>query len=119
MLENRYTRAVTENGNNKARKLMDDVFEPRDTEWRGIGTIPQSGLKINERYKRFDAEKMIDFEVPLSQKTKGCDCGEILVGTKTPLECTLYKKVCTPVDPVGPCMVSSEGTCAAYYRYHK
>ncbi len=116
-LENAYPRAVTDNGNTKAQKIMHDVFETADAVWRGIGTIPESGLKIREDFAQFDAQKMFKIEVPESKEPKGCACGEILTGLKTPPECSLYKKACTPVNPVGPCMVSSEGTCAAYYKY--
>jgi hydrogenase expression/formation protein HypD len=80
--------------------------------------IPQSGLKIRSTYAAHDAAKLFDVQVPDAKTPKGCACGEILTGTKTPPECTLYKKACTPMDPVGPCMVSTEGTCAAYYKYH-
>ena len=97
--------------------MLDDVFEPVDTCWRAIGIIPQSGLKIRQKYERHDAGKIFDIEVTGSMDPKGCACGEILTGTKTPPECPLYKTVCTPIDPVGPCMVSTEGTCAAYYKY--
>jgi hydrogenase expression/formation protein HypD len=117
-LENCYPRAVSFDGNRKAVKIMQDVFESVDVEWRGIGTIPKSGLRIRKEFESFDAQKMFEFEVPESEPPKGCACGEILTGTKIPPECLLYEKVCTPMDPVGPCMVSSEGTCAAYYRYH-
>jgi len=117
-LENEYRRAVTFEGNEKARQIMYQVFEPIDAAWRGIGTIPQSGLKIRLEYDSFDAEKRFNLSVPDSREPKGCACGEILVGRKTPLECPLYKKLCTPSSPVGPCMVSTEGTCAAYYKYH-
>ncbi|MFH1581962.1 MAG: hydrogenase formation protein HypD [Pseudomonadota bacterium] len=117
-LINGYPRAVTFDGNEKAQKIMQDVFETVDVVWRGIGVIPKSGLKIRKRLSTFDAEKMIEFSAPESKDPKGCACGEILTGLKLPPECPLYKKLCTPMDPVGPCMVSSEGTCAAYYRYH-
>jgi hydrogenase expression/formation protein HypD len=80
--------------------------------------IPKSGLKIREQYAAHDAQKIFDLQVPEAEIPKGCACGEILIGTRTPPECALYKKVCTPMDPVGPCMVSTEGTCAAYYKYH-
>jgi len=75
-------------------------------------------LKIRQKYERHDAGKIFDIEVNGSMDPKGCACGEILTGTKIPPECPLYKTVCTPIDPVGPCMVSTEGTCAAYYKYH-
>lgn len=118
-LENAYDRAVTPEGNPTARKILEKVFEPADVSWRGIGEIPASGLKIRAAFAAFDAEKALSFEVPAARDPKGCACGEILTGAKTPPECSLYKSVCTPLDPVGPCMVSSEGTCAAYYRYHQ
>jgi hydrogenase expression/formation protein HypD len=117
-LENEYRRAVTFEGNEKARQIMYQVFEPADAPWRGIGPIPESGLKIRKEFDSFNAEKKFDLSVPDSKEPKGCACGEILLGLKTPPECPLYKKVCTPGDPVGPCMVSTEGTCAAYYKYH-
>ena len=117
-LENAYQRAVTFDGNIKAQDILEVVFESAGVSWRGIGTIPESGLKIRKEFEAHDAEKMFDFEVPDSEDPKDCACGDILRGIKTPPECPLYKKVCTPVEPVGPCMVSSEGTCAAYYSYH-
>ncbi len=117
-LENAYRRAVTFEGNEKATQIMYQVFEPIDAAWRGIGMIPQSGLKIRREFDRFDAEKRFDLSVPDSREPKGCACGEILMGLKTPPECPLYKTACTPSCPVGPCMVSTEGTCAAYYKYH-
>ncbi len=117
-LENEYGRAVTFEGNEKARQIMYQVFEPADAPWRGIGTIPGSGLKIRKEFDSFNAKKKFDLSVPDSKEPKGCACGEILMGLKTPPECPLYKKVCTPGHPVSPCMVSTEGTCAAYYKYH-
>lgn len=117
-LENGYRRAVTSFGNRKALKIMYDVFETVDANWRGIGTIPESGLKIRKEFESFDAERMFEFPSFEAKEPKGCACGEILTGLKTPLECPLFRKSCTPVEPIGPCMVSSEGTCAAYYRYH-
>ena len=117
-LENAYQRVVTREGNRKAQKILEDVFEIVDAPWRGIGTIPKSGLEIGEDYIAFDAQRVFEIDVPEPEEPKGCACGEILTGLKTPPECPLYKNVCTPMDPVGPCMVSSEGTCAAYYRYH-
>ncbi|MFC1811589.1 hydrogenase formation protein HypD [Thermodesulfobacteriota bacterium] len=117
-LVNGYQRVVTFDGNKRAQKILADVFEPVDAKWRGIGVIPQSGLSIREEYEAFDAQKRFEIVVPEREDPKGCACGEILTGLKTPVECPLYKTICTPEDPVGPCMVSSEGTCAAYYRYH-
>ena len=117
-LVNEYKRAVTFEGNEKAQETMRDVFETVDVTWRGMGIIPESGLKIRESFASFDAEKTFDISVPFSKDPKGCSCGEVLTGLKIPSECTLYKNLCTPMNPIGPCMVSSEGTCAAYYRYH-
>lgn len=117
-LGNGYQRAVTDVGNVKAQSVMGEVFETIDASWRGIGIIPESGLKIRKTFASFDAQKMIEINVPDAEEPKGCACGEILTGLKTPPECPLYIKKCTPIEPVGPCMVSSEGTCAAYYRYH-
>ena len=117
-LKNAYRRAVTFKGNGKAQKIMGEVFERIDTAWRGLGTIKESGLGIKEKFGNHDAEKAFEIEVPESEAPKSCACGEILTGIKIPPECPLYKKACTPVEPVGPCMVSSEGTCAAYYRYY-
>jgi len=116
-LANAYSRAVAVQGNLKAKNIMAQVFRPVDTTWRGIGRISQSGLKIKEAFASFDAEKR--FEIPIfnSHEPMGCVCGEILTGMKIPPQCPLYKKRCTPASPVGACMVSSEGTCAAYYRY--
>jgi hydrogenase expression/formation protein HypD len=117
-LDNAYPRAVTLEGNTKAQQILDEIFETADACWRGIGVIPRSGLKIREKYAAHDAQRLFDVQVPDAKTPQGCACGEILIGTKIPPECALYKKACTPMDPVGPCMVSTEGTCAAYYKYH-
>lgn len=117
-LENAYPRAVTAIGNPKAIAVMDNVFAVADADWRGLGTIAASGLAIREKYAAFDAIKAFDIHLKPVAEPKGCACGEILTGVKIPPQCALYKTVCNPMAPVGPCMVSSEGTCAAYYRYH-
>lgn len=117
-LVNAYGRAVTDEGNPAARRIMDTVFEVSDAAWRGIGTISRSGLDIRERFAEHDALRAFDLDLPPAIEPAGCACGEILTGTKIPPQCPLFRRACTPVDPVGPCMVSSEGTCAAYYRYH-
>jgi hydrogenase expression/formation protein HypD len=117
-LQNAYPRAVTEGGNPKARQILQDIFKPADACWRGIGVIPQSGLKIKDDFAAHDAEKQFDLQIPEPKIPGGCVCGEILTGKKSPPDCKLFRTVCTPVDPVGPCMVSTEGTCAAYYKYH-
>ncbi len=117
-LDNAYPRAVSAEGNTKAQQILTEIFEPVDACWRGIGMIPLSGLKIRQKYADHDAQQIFDVQVPDTKTPHGCACGEILIGTKIPPECALYKKACTPMDPVGPCMVSTEGTCAAYYKYH-
>jgi len=113
-----YTRGVRPEGNARARAVMDEVFAPVTSEWRGIGWIPDSGLTPLEDYSRYDARKRFTIPAFVSQDPPGCSCGDILRGVKTPKECPLFRTVCTPVNPIGPCMVSSEGTCAAYYKYH-
>lgn len=117
VVDNCYPRAVSRGGNPKARDAMEAVFEKADTAWRGLGVIPMSGLKIKGRFSAHDAGRVFDLVPATPREPAGCSCGEILTGRKTPPECPLYGRVCTPMDPVGPCMVSSEGTCAAYYRY--
>jgi hydrogenase expression/formation protein HypD len=116
-LENAYPRAVAEEGNPAARNVMETVFEPADAVWRGLGTLPGSGLVIREAYARFDAARRFGLQAREVDEPPGCSCGAILAGVRTPPECPLFKTRCTPTEPVGPCMVSSEGTCAAYYRY--
>jgi hydrogenase expression/formation protein HypD len=116
-LENAYPRAVSPGGNPKARRVLEEVFEPADACWRGIGLIAASGLQIREAYAGFDAQRRFSLQLPEARTPKGCACGEILTGKKTPPECPLFRKACTPLEPVGPCMVSSEGTCAAFYKY--
>jgi hydrogenase expression/formation protein HypD len=112
-----YKRGASAQGNPMARKVMDQVFTPMDAPWRGLGPIPQSGLDLNDQYRQYNARIRFDAEVPPAPEPPGCRCGDVLRGMITPPECKLYKKACTPDSPVGPCMVSSEGTCAAYYRY--
>lgn len=116
-VENQYFRAVKKAGNPAALNLMDAVFEKEDSAWRGIGIIPKSGLVIKDEYKEFDAQKKIEVEVEKSQETKGCLCGLVIQGKRTPLDCPLFAKECTPRSPIGPCMVSSEGSCQAYFKY--
>lgn len=116
-VENAYGRAVSWQGNLRAQKLIDQVFEPVDSSWRGLGVIKQSGMAIRQSFARFDAEKRFDIQLAGSAEPKGCLCGEILKGKKTPVDCPLFKGRCSPLNPVGPCMVSNEGTCAAFYRY--
>ncbi len=117
-VENEYTRAVTPEGNLKAIALMDQVFEVRDTfEWRGLGPVPHSALKIRAQYNEFDAENRFSLIVPAARENKACECGAILRGEKTPTECKIFGDPCTPDNPLGACMVSSEGACAAHWTY--
>ena len=116
-VENAYPRAVSWEGNLRAQKMVEEIFAPADMDWRGLGRIPLSGLKIREEYAAFDAEKRLDITLPASEEPKGCMCGNILKGMNTPKECPLFDTRCSPANPIGPCMVSSEGTCAAYHKY--
>lgn len=112
-----YRRGVRPEGNKQALKIMEQVFEPCAARWRGIGEVPGSGLKLREKYRRFDAELAFDIDAGPTYEPQGCLCGQILRGVKTPPDCHLFGKACTPEYPVGPCMVSSEGSCSAYYLY--
>ncbi len=114
-----YTRVVKPEGNIKAQQMLEEVFELRDDWWRGLGVLSKSGLKVREKYADFDAEVQIHVEVEPTREDKGCICGEILKGLKNPKDCRLFAKICTPNNPVGPCMVSNEGSCHAYYKYNR
>ncbi len=116
-VENAYSRGVAAGGNRKARELLREVFTPCDTGWRGIGVIPGSGLRISDRYAAYDAERKHGVPVVFSEEATECRCGDVLKGKILPDGCPLFGKACVPQEPVGPCMVSSEGTCAAYYKY--
>lgn len=116
-VEIQYKRGVAAQGNVAAKALMNDVFSHRDSKWRGLGIIPSSGLGLAERYAVFDAEKRFELDVPEAGEPPGCKCAEVLRGVVRPTQCPLFRKRCTPREPVGPCMVSSEGTCAAYFKY--
>ena len=116
-VEIQYSRVVKSEGNSTAQDVIYEVFEPCDSEWRGIGNIPKSGLKIRNVFSNWDAELQIPVEVEPTREPKGCLCGQVLQGLVKPPECRHFGKTCTPGYPVGPCMVSSEGTCAAYFKY--
>ncbi len=116
-VEIEYKRAVKKEGNKTARKVLNSVFDVCDARWRGFGEIKKSGLKIKKAFRDFDASREFNIKTPRPEVSHGCLCGEVLKGAKTPLDCKLFKKRCTPQAPIGPCMVSTEGTCAAYYRY--
>ena len=112
-----YRRGVKPEGNEKALELMGEVFEIAQANWRGIGVVPQSGLRVSQKYEHFDADNLFRLNLKPTGEPKGCRCGEILRGIATPPECGLFSKVCTPEKPIGPCMVSNEGACAAYHKY--
>ncbi len=117
-VENEYTRVVTPEGNEKAQDLVSEVFELRRMfEWRGLGDVPYSALKIKGEFARFDAEKRFALSESKGRDVKGCECPAILRGVKIPTDCKLFGTVCTPDNPMGSCMVSSEGSCAAYWSY--
>lgn len=117
-VENQFSRVVTGPGNLKARRLMEEIFELRGTfEWRGLGEVPHSALKIRDNYEWFDAEKRFSIEYHRVLEPKACECAAILCGVKQPADCRLFGHACIPEHPVGACMVSSEGACAAYYSY--
>lgn len=117
-VRNAYGRAVRREGNRKALEVMERVFRPGDAVWRGLGPIPEGGLHLRPAFEAFDAGVRFGIPVVEAPDPPGCVCGEVLTGAVIPPACGLYGKACTPEHPVGPCMVSSEGTCAAYYRYH-
>jgi len=112
-----YRRGVRPEGNQQALRLMEQVFQPCPAQWRGMGEVADSGLKLREEYRRYDAELAFDIDISQSCEPAGCICGDILRGVKTPADCRLFGNACTPEYPVGPCMVSSEGSCSAYYHY--
>ncbi|MFH1415267.1 MAG: hydrogenase formation protein HypD [Elusimicrobiota bacterium] len=116
-IENQYRRAVTESGNILMKQAMDEVFVTADTKWRGLGTIPLSGLALSLIYSDFDASKLLSGRILEEEDPASCRCGEVLRGICTPRECPLFGGNCIPENPVGPCMVSSEGACSAYYKY--
>ena len=116
-VRNAYERAVPKDGNPRAQELVATVFEPCDALWRGIGKIPQSGLKVRQEYADMDARLRLGIDLEETRPIPGCRCGEVLRGRISPRDCPLFGKVCTPLEPVGPCMVSTEGSCAAYYKY--
>jgi len=113
-----YSRGVKPEGNIRAMQFLQSMFIKADTEWRGLGTIPDSGLVFNDAYASFDTLKKFKIPDIQSEEIKGCGCGDILRGIKAPQECSLFKKLCTPTNPIGPCMVSSEGTCSTHYKYY-
>ena len=117
-VENEFTRAVTPEGNAKAKALVAEVFELRRAfEWRGLGKVPYSALRLKEEWAAFDAERRFTMTEKSVPDNKACECGAILRGVKKPIDCKVFGTVCTPETPIGSCMVSSEGACAAHYTY--
>jgi hydrogenase expression/formation protein HypD len=116
-IEIAYRRGVKPEGNVAAIRLMETVFETGDANWRGIGNVPSSGLQLRPEYAEFDAEKRFEINPGPAIEPKGCICGSILRGVSNPRDCALFRSTCTPEHPVGPCMVSAEGSCATYYHY--
>lgn len=116
-VENAYSAVVSADGNARARELIDEVFQPAPAVWRAMGTIGASGLDLRDAYSRFDARARFDVEFGDDYEPPGCRCGQVIQGKVLPSECPLFANACTPTTPVGPCMVSSEGACAAWYKY--
>jgi len=114
--KNVYTAAVSKSGNKKAKKMLSDVFDLKDDVWRGFGKIKKSGFRLKDKYSAFDADKKFKIK-PVKEKKDACRCGDIMKGKMNPHGCALFAKKCTPLNPYGPCMVSSEGVCSAYYKY--
>jgi len=112
-----YAAVVTSKGNITAQKIMSECFEAADGRWRGLGKIPKSTLKLRDKYNRFDSLKRFNITETVSKDTTGCRCGQVLCGLIEPPQCNLFENTCTPTKPVGPCMVSSEGACAAWFKY--
>lgn len=118
-VESEYGRAVKPEGNRRAQELMGKVFRPVDARWRGLGEIPLSGLALRDEFAEFDANRRFEVEVPPAKEPPGCRCGDVLRGAIDPPECPLFGRTCVPANPVGACMVSSEGACQAWYRYRR
>ena len=117
-VKNEYTRVVRYEGNLKAQRLLAEIFDVCDVAWRGFPVIPKSGLELKEKFSGFNARRKFDIEIEESIDTpEGCRCGDVLKGLIYPDECKLFGKTCNPEHPVGACMVSTEGSCAAYYKY--
>lgn len=116
---NQYKRAVSQEGNVKAQDLIKEYFQICDFEFRGLGLIKEGGLKLKEEFSAYDASKQFDCSVQSKSESKACICSQILRGLAKPYDCKVFGKACTPKNPIGSCMVSSEGACAAYYKYSK
>lgn len=117
-LVNEYSRIVTSKGNIRAKEMLDKYFDRCDDLWRGIGLIKNSGMQLKQEFEKFDAVKRFNIDLNSKEKITACRCGEVIKGKIEPLQCPLFGKNCTPENPLGPCMVSSEGACSAYFKYH-
>ncbi|MFO0828762.1 MAG: hydrogenase formation protein HypD [Phycisphaerales bacterium] len=118
-LENLYPEVVSSEGNRRAQELIANVFVPGDAAWRALGEMPGSGLDLRPEFAAFDAFRRFGIALGEDHEPPGCICGKVITGRATPVECRLFGRVCTPVYPVGPCMVSSEGTCQAWFKYRR
>jgi hydrogenase expression/formation protein HypD len=119
-VENEFTRGVCREGNRKAQRLVAEVFELRPNfEWRGLGELPYSGLRLKTQYAGFDAERRFAMQVRPVPENAACQCPAIIRGVKKPTDCAIFGTACTPRNPIGSCMVSAEGACAAYYKYRR
>ncbi len=118
-LENLYSQAVTEQGNQAARQMIEKIFQPADWHWRGLGELKGSGLALRPEYASYDARRRFALATPTGKEPPGCRCGDVITGRATPADCKLFGVLCTPVRALGPCMVSSEGTCQAWFKYHR
>jgi hydrogenase expression/formation protein HypD len=117
LVQTEYRRGVPDEGNPHALAIIDKVMQPCPAEWRAIGNIPDTGLCFRDEYQEFDASRKYDIKVEPAREPAGCICGQVMMGLNQPDECAMFGKACTPENPVGPCMVSSEGACAAWYKY--
>jgi hydrogenase expression/formation protein HypD len=116
-LDNVYPQVVKPEGNRVAQAIIEKVFEPVPAKWRALGEIPGSGLRVRDSYAEFDAVRRFGLVAGDAPEPAGCRCGEVITGRCTPADCKLFVRRCTPLSPVGPCMVSSEGSCAAWFKY--
>jgi hydrogenase expression/formation protein HypD len=118
-VENQYERVVRNEGNTKALEIINHYLEPADAVWRGIGVIPKSGLKLKREFLPMDAENRFNIRIPAGKSNPACRCGDVLKGKIKPDKCALFGKACNPANPIGPCMVSSEGSCSAWFKYDR